>query len=63
MPVMMGANRQDGSFAFEEIYDTFLKDKVDDEEWMRNELLPQLFKTMSESYVLLSYKFNTHYKL
>jgi len=44
----MGATRHDGSFALEGIYDSYLKDKIDDEEWMRNELLPALFKALSE---------------
>jgi hypothetical protein len=49
VPLIMGANRHDGSFAFEDIYNKYLKSMIDDEEWTRNELLPQLIKAMSKS--------------
>jgi hypothetical protein len=50
VPVIMGANRHDGSFAFEDIYRKYLieNDLLDDKVFMRNEVLPGLIKAMSK---------------
>jgi len=47
----MGATRHDGSFAFEDIYRKYLvhHDLINDKEFMRNDLLPQMIKIMKST--------------
>ncbi len=50
----MGATRHDGSFAFEDVYLKYLvaNGLVNNTDFMRNDLLNQMIKTMSKFYSL-----------